>query len=174
MRGIRVRSAEGAYGPARGQSVNSRRCNLRTMGGQTQSTPAGLTVARPALQGRQGFLASASVGCTYGYSRCPVSRDFAVVDLAHHLRNDGRRNEQNHNFYVAHPGNSGRGGNGGGATFCPSPVQNGPDLSRYGTEGLGCPQVPGSFESTAARTESVEAEAGALPCPSSSSLTASA
>jgi len=78
VRDIRVKSG-GGYGPARGQSMNSRRCNLRTVGSNTQSTPTGLTVGRRGdsgpLQGRQGFLASASVGCTYGYSRCPASRD---------------------------------------------------------------------------------------------------
>jgi hypothetical protein len=56
--------------------MNSRRCNLRKMSGKTQSTREGLTVARvQLLQGGQGFSASASVGCTYGYSRCPASRD---------------------------------------------------------------------------------------------------
>ena len=69
--------------PLRGQSMNSRRCNLRATGGKTIQPRRGLTVDRRGqvrpLQGRLGFSASASVGCTYGYWRCPASRDFRVV-----------------------------------------------------------------------------------------------
>jgi len=59
--------------------VNSRRCNLRTKTDKTPSTPKWLTVVRvvrPSFPwGRQVFSASAPVGGTYGYSRCPASRD---------------------------------------------------------------------------------------------------
>ena len=58
--------------------MNSRRCNLRTNKRQTPINPGGVdrgkSPVRP-LQGRLGFSAFASVGCTYGYSRCPASRD---------------------------------------------------------------------------------------------------
>jgi hypothetical protein len=65
VRDIKVRRAEGEVGPARGQSVSSRRCNLRTIGGKTQSTPGtggvdgGKCTAPP---GPTSFSASASVG----------------------------------------------------------------------------------------------------------------
>jgi len=35
--------------------MNSRRCNLRTISGQTQSTPEGLTVARVGLREEKNF-----------------------------------------------------------------------------------------------------------------------
>jgi hypothetical protein len=85
--------------------MNSRRWNLRTISGKTQSTPQGLTGRSGPYQGRQGFAPRTSVGSTYGYSRCPASRDCGTQRTAPATQAQPQAVKQNanHNFYVARP-----------------------------------------------------------------------
>ena len=60
--------------------MNSRRCNLRIRSRPAAPQPRkGLTVAIVRPRQGPGIIqwASPSVGFTYGYSRCPASRDLA-------------------------------------------------------------------------------------------------
>jgi len=85
--------------------VSSRRCNLRAISGTTHPNPEGVVRGkdRP-LQGRHGFSATVSVGCTYGYPRCLASQDSLPdwIWRTRHQRADARNEANlNHNLYVA-------------------------------------------------------------------------
>jgi len=101
VRDTKVRSAEGQYGPARGQSMNSHRCNLRTISGKTPSTPEGLTVAV------SGPSRAERVSRRRLHLRLPTVSRFAgpllSPDLAYQLRQDARRKSSetpNPNLYA--------------------------------------------------------------------------
>ena len=73
------RCVDGALGPrqrspAKRDTVNSRRCNLRTRTPKKPVGPGGPDVPRSAPPGLIGFGRPLSVGCTYGYSRTGPSR----------------------------------------------------------------------------------------------------
>ncbi len=87
--------------------MNSRRCNLRTIGGKTQSTPEGLTVARsgPSRADRVSRRPPPWVAPN-GYSPCPRFAGLPVLPPDVTLRKGERekaKRTSNLNFYVAHP-----------------------------------------------------------------------